>query len=204
MSGTSVLARRHLALVRPRDENWSGLVERIAHGDQPALAALYDDTATVVMGLAVRILNDRGAAEEVVGDVYLQVWRQASRFDPARGTALTWLLTLTRSRAIDRLRAASGRPTGTAPIEEAMAVAASGPGPEGSYAVDERRRLVRTAMASLTPEQCEAVDLAYYEGLSHSEIAERLGQPLGTVKTRIRLAMNHLRRTLGDTRSALT
>lgn len=176
---------------------WAGHVDRAAGGDADALARLYDGTASLVFGLALRILRDPGGAEEITEDVYMQVWRQAARYDRGRGSVTRWLLTLTRSRAIDRLRvgaAVRGRHTG---LEAAGEVHDPSPGPEHAVTEGERRDLVRGALARLSPEQREAVELAYFMGMSHSEIATHLRAPLGTVKTRIRLGMDHLRRSLG-------
>jgi RNA polymerase sigma-70 factor (ECF subfamily) len=188
-----------LAALAPRDEGWGALVERTARGDMNAFAAFYDATAALVHGLALRILGDPGAAEEVTADVFLQVWRQAGRYDAARGAPLAWLLTLTRSRAIDRRRARAAESPDVGPLREALHVASAEPGPEESAALAERRRVVRAALGRLTTEQRRAIELSYLCGLSHTEIAGILGESLGTVKTRIRLGMMRLRETLART-----
>jgi RNA polymerase sigma-70 factor (ECF subfamily) len=188
-----------LAEVLPSTDGWGGLIEQTARGDASALAALYDGTSALVNGLALRILQDPGAAEEVTHDVYLQVWRQASRYDAARGAPLAWLLTLARSRAIDRHRAGAGQRRESEPLAAAVAFAAPGPCPEESSAAAERARLVRGALADLAADQRKTIELAYFGGLSHAEIAATLGEPLGTVKTRIRLGMMRLREALGGT-----
>ena len=175
---------------------WGTLIERAARGEEAALAGLYDGTVAVVHGLVLRILRDPALAEEVTGDVYLQVWHQAVRYDPTRGAPLSWLLTVARSRAIDRLRSARAEAERAAPLRDALDVASEDAGPEESSSLQERRRLVRAALATLAPEQRAALELAYFGGLSHSEIARRLGEPLGTVKTRIRLAMTKVRQLL--------
>jgi RNA polymerase sigma-70 factor (ECF subfamily) len=180
-------------------DDWGTLIEQIARGDAAALAALYDGTSALVNGLALRILHDPGAAEEVTLDVYLQVWRQAQRYDAARGAPLAWLLTLARSRAIDRRRAGVGRRCESEPLATAMAFAAPGPCPEEDSAAAERGRLIRRALAGLAVDQRKTIELAYFAGLSHAEIARTLGEPLGTVKTRIRLGMMRLRESLGGT-----
>jgi RNA polymerase sigma-70 factor, ECF subfamily len=177
---------------------WGPLVERAAGGDADALAQLYDGTVSLVYGLALRILRDAGGAEEITEDVYMQVWRQATRYDSARGSVVRWLLTLTRSRAIDRLRAGATQRERSAPLDEAADVLETMPGPEHAAAEGERRTLVRAALARLSAEQRQAVELAYFRGMSHSEIASHVGVPLGTVKTRIRLGMNRLRASLGE------
>ena len=182
------------ATVRPVEPDWGAVIERIAGGDRVALADLYDGTAALVHGLTMRILGDRGAAEEATADTFVQVWRQADRWDARRGGPLAWLLMLARSRAIDRLRASGGRAEREAAVVAPPALA---PSSEQQAAVSERRRLVRNALARLLPEQRRLIELAYFEGLSHTEIASSLGQPLGTVKTRIRLGMTRLRESLG-------
>ena len=175
---------------------WEALLAEIARGDQAALAAFYDRTSRLVYGQTYRILGESGAAEEVTLDVYLQVWRQAGNYDPGRGTPIAWLMMIARSRALDRLRASGWRGRESEPMAAAAAVAAPARDPEEESALAERRRLVRSALAELGPGQREAIELAYYHGLSHLEIAERLGLPLGTVKTRIRLGMGKLRERL--------
>ncbi len=186
-----------LAAVPPRREDLGDLISRTARGEESALAALYDLTAAQVNGLALRILNDRGAAEEVTGDVYLQVWRQAAHYDADRGTPLAWLLTITRSRAIDRLRSGATQRAHTAPLRAAIALPSAAPGPEDESHLSQRRRFVQQALVQLPAEQRRAIELAYFGGQSHSEIAATLGEPLGTVKTRVRLGMRRLRDALG-------
>jgi RNA polymerase sigma-70 factor (ECF subfamily) len=184
-----------------REQERLALIRRIAEGDQAALAELYDGMSRQVYGLALRILSDTGAAEEVTLEVFTQVWRQADTFDLSRGTPSAWLCTVARSRAIDRLRSGAQERRRAEPIETVSATAAAPTAdPELSAADAERSRRVRDALDRLPPEQRDAVELAYFGGLSHSEIAEKLGQPLGTVKTRIRLAMGRLREALVDYR----
>lgn len=184
------------AAIRSRDQELVSLVQQIAAGDQSALAALYDTTNRLIYGLVLRVLNDISSAEEVLLDVYTQVWRQAASYDTSRGTPLAWLTTIARSRAIDRLRSGWQDQQRKEPLEslgEAPATAAS---PEEMTVASERQRFVRSALDQLSPEQREVIELAYYSGLSHSEIAARLNQPLGTVKTRTRLGMMKLREAL--------
>lgn len=183
-------------LTTPAEDPLAPLVEGVAGGSEEALAGLYDEAGPRVFGLALRILRDRPAAEETTLDVFVQVWRQASRFDPARGSAGGWLLTLTRSRAIDRLRSLGRRPDTPEPLENAALVADPVPGPETASLDSERARRVRQAVASLPAEQRRAIEAVYFGGLSHGELAKASGQPLGTVKTRIRAGMAALRRTL--------
>ena len=149
----------------------------------------------MVFGLALRILGDRDAAEDAVVEVYTQAWKDAKTYDPRRGTAASWLLTLTRSRAIDILRARR-RDDLADPIESASDIRAATPDPEEASTIAERQRLVRGALSGLNLEQRQAIELAYFSGLSHTEIALKLGQPLGTIKTRIRLGMLRMRELL--------
>ena len=188
----------NVAVAWPPEDRLAALVARTANGEAEALAALYDATVALIYGLAQRILADHGTAEEVTSDVYLHVWRQGARYDPARGTPLAWLLMLTRSRAIDRLRARAARRESAA-LEAAAALPSPAPGPHDDAVVAERRRIVVAALATLSPEQREAIEIAYYGGKSHSEIATALGLPLGTVKTRIRVGMTRLRDALAAT-----
>jgi RNA polymerase sigma-70 factor (ECF subfamily) len=159
------------------------LLKRVAQGDAQALGEFYDLFAGLVHGLALRILRDRSDAEDVVQEVFVQAWRQAARFDATRGTPEAWICTITRSRALDRLRRRAVRredSTDEPPVSSAAPRA-------------EEALAVRAALRTLSADQRAALELAYYEGLSQSEIADRLGQPLGTVKTRIRTAMLRLR-----------
>ncbi len=172
------------------------LVARLAEGDESALATLYDATSSLVYGLALRILRDEPAAEEVTIEVYMQALRQAGTYDPVRGTPWAWLITLARSRALDRVRIESRRRERHEPLEAVLEATSPDAGPDESAALAERGRLVRAALATLSPEQREVIEVAYYAGLSHTEIALHLGLPVGTVKTRIRTAMLRLRSEL--------
>ncbi|MGO9272157.1 MAG: sigma-70 family RNA polymerase sigma factor [Terriglobia bacterium] len=168
------------------------LMQRIAAGDQAALATLYDRYSSVLYSVAKRVLSDTGAAEEILQDVFLQVWRNASRFDPQRGSLSGWLLVTTRNRAIDRLRRRTSQGPDPAPEELAM----PGASLETSVAQDEMMARVKAVLGGLAPGQREALEMAYFEGLTHSEIAERSGEPLGTVKTRLRTALQVLKKAL--------
>jgi RNA polymerase sigma-70 factor (ECF subfamily) len=185
-----------LAMHRIREQRLGTLMARLAQGDQAALAELYDETNSLVYSLALRILHDQHAAEDVTIEVYTQVHRQASHYDPQRGTPSAWLLTLTRSRAIDRLRIEAVRREREESLDDTSTVASLIGDPEASSASSELRRIVQQALSQLTPDQREVIEIAYYSGLSHSEIAAKLGQPLGTVKTRIRTGMLMLREHL--------
>jgi RNA polymerase sigma-70 factor (ECF subfamily) len=163
------------------------LLRRLAAGDQTALGAFYDLYAGLANGLALRILRDTSEAEDVVQEVFVQVWRQAARFDTNRGSAEAWLCTITRTRALDRLRRRASRRE-----EPADETPAATPAPRTEEAL-----AVRKALDGLSDSQRRALELAYYEGLTQTEIAARLGEPLGTIKTRIRTAMIRLREVLG-------
>jgi len=167
-------------------------MRQIAGGDEKALETLYGRYCGVVYSVARRILGDVGAAEEVLQDIFYQLWRAASSFDPARGTLAGWLLVSARNRAITRLRRRG--PAGFEEIEEQRV--ASNFNLESSAAANEMMSLVRNALAALPQEQRQVFELAYFEGLTHSEIAERTGDPLGTVKTRLRTALGTLRRAI--------
>jgi RNA polymerase sigma-70 factor (ECF subfamily) len=171
------------------------MIRGVAGGDDQALASLYDATSRTVYGLLLRILSDPSAAEEVLLDVYAQVWRQAKTYSGERGKPLAWLTTIARSRAIDRLRRGRQERRLTVPLEEASR-AARGEGVEECVLAGEVGAVVRAALDSLAPEQRDVIELAYYGGMSHSEIAAARGLPLGTVKTRTRLGMMRLREML--------
>lgn len=175
----------------------ASLLAAVAKGDTEAFAQLYDATSTILFTMAMRMLGDRDDASDLLQDVYAEVWRKGARYDPSRGTPTAWLVTLTRSRGIDRLRSrvSKGGKTSVS-IEESPAAhdaAGDGPGPLDTYADRELSSAVIKAMAELPEAQQQALELAYYEGLSHTEIAERLKQPLGTIKTRIKLGMDKLK-----------
>jgi len=169
------------------------LVAAVEARDADALANLYDRHVSRLLGLAYRILGETGEAEEVVQEVFLYVWRAASSFDAARGSVLAWLLVATRSRSIDRLRAR--RPAARTELRKLdnLSETASGDDVEASSAAREWESACRAAVGELPDDQRKALELAYFEGLTHQEIAERTGAPLGTVKTRIRLGLMKLR-----------
>lgn len=182
----------------PRDAD---LVLRMAQGDERALGLLYDRFGNVMFAVAFRVVGQQADAEEVVMEAFSQAWREAPRFDQARGSVAAWLTMMTRSRALDLVRSQSRREriTDTAAREEPAAGPAMStgfPSPGSAVLDDERKKAVSAAMAALSPPQREAIELAYYEGLSQSEIAERLKEPLGTIKTRMRLGMQKLREAL--------
>jgi RNA polymerase sigma-70 factor (ECF subfamily) len=172
------------------------LVARVANGDQAAFEQLYEQSSALLFTLVSRIVEHQGDAADLLQEVYLEVWRKASNYDPARGTPMAWLVTLARSRAIDRVRALGSRGKGmTASLDDtpASALIAAGTDALALRAANERQALVWKALETLPLVQRQAIELAYYEGLTHVEISERLNVPLGTIKTRIRLAMEKLR-----------
>ena len=170
------------------------LLHAIARNDEGALGAIYDRYRLILFGLILRILHDREEAEDCLQEVFLQVWRRARDFDESRGRAFTWLVTIARSRALDRLRASGSRLKLTT---EAAQVTPDEVGYAAEEAVQsEQGALVRAALAELPEEQRRALLLAYFEGLTQTEIAARLGDPLGTVKTRMRSGMIKLRELL--------
>ncbi len=171
-------------------------LDRIARGAHDALGELYDRHARPVYSLALRILQDQGEAEDIVQDVFSQAWQQASRYDKSRGSVGAWLLTLGRSRAIDRLRARRARPDQSGDERTPIDPADAGALPDVQLLSAEQVARVRAALETLPMLQRVAIELAYYEGLTHAEVAARLEQPLGTVKTRIRTALIRLRESL--------
>jgi len=168
----------------------------MAAGDERALGALYDRWHPLVNGVVMRILKTPGDVEDVVEEAFWQAWRQAARYETSRGAVQTWLLTIARSRALDRVR--SLKRLREEPLDgEGGDVVGQQESTEGNPALDteaaERRTIIIAALADLPAEQREALELGYFGGLSQSEIAERTGQPLGTIKTRMRLAMQKMR-----------
>ena len=173
------------------------LIKRVAGGEADALATLYDRHERALYSLVFRIVQDQGEAEDVVQEVFSQAWSQAARHDESRGAVGAWLLTIARSRAIDRLRARRARPDSAAADEREMSALRDPlPSQDTLLLSGEQAARVRAALEHLPLLQRIAIELAYYEGLSQSEIAERLEQPLGTVKTRMRLALLKLREAL--------
>jgi RNA polymerase sigma-70 factor (ECF subfamily) len=146
----------------------------------------------------LRIVNDRGAAEEITLDTYHQVWRQAQNFDPERGKPSSWVLTIARNRAIDRLRSSAWVRREQTPIDDVSLFLAGSDSPEESATLGERQRMVRNALVQLKPDQRELIEIAFFGGLTHQEISDKLGVPLGTVKTRIRTGMLKLRELLTE------
>ena len=176
----------------------TALLQRVREGEQEAFAGLYDRTAARVFGMVRRVVHDPQLAEDVTQEVFVEVWRTAARFDPARGSAISWLLTVAHRRAVDRVRSEQaarnrndkvGRRDVERPADDVVE--------EVERTLDHDR--VRGALDVLSPVQREAVELAYYGGNTHREVARRLDVPLGTVKTRLRDGLSRLRDHLGGT-----
>jgi RNA polymerase sigma-70 factor (ECF subfamily) len=172
-------------------------VDRMAQGDTSSLAVLYDRHARAIYSLAIRILSDAAEAEDVVQDVFTQAWRQASRYDAARAPVAGWLLIITRARSLDRLRRRRSRITATELDERTPHPRDPDPNQELQAITAEQAERLRGALGALPDGQRTAIELAYYQGLTQTDIAERLQQPLGTIKTRIRTGLLKLRAALG-------
>lgn len=176
------------------EQDWTALVGAIAAADQVALHALYDRAHRLVFTLCMRITANRGMAEELTIDVFHDVWRRASTYDPATGTVLAWIMNQARSRAIDRLRFETRKKRSSTaeiqPPDEAIA------DPHDVLQLREQSELLRKAMAALTLDERQAIETTFFAGLTHAEAASRLNQPLGTIKTRIRSGLHTLRQTL--------
>lgn len=171
------------------------LITNIARGDSTALAELYDTHSTMVYSLALRIVKTPVDAEEVVQEVFAQAWRQAARYDAARATVAGWLVMMTRARALDALRARAARPDASRPVA-VPDLPAPTMDQESAVITGEAIARVRDALNTLDDSFRQPIELAYYSGLSQSEIAARLQQPLGTIKTRMRTALSRLRDAL--------
>jgi RNA polymerase sigma-70 factor (ECF subfamily) len=173
------------------------LLRRCARGDETAFGEFYDATSTRAWGMALRVLRNRAQAEEVVQEAYLQAWRQASRFDPARGSAGAWLLTIVHRSAVDRVRSAEASTRRERTYLDQHHVAPEPDTTSSAVEASVEAQRVRAALAGLTELQREAVELAYWGGYTHTEVAGILEIPLGTAKTRIRDGLIRLRDTLG-------
>jgi RNA polymerase sigma-70 factor (ECF subfamily) len=171
-------------------------LEGMARGEHGALAELYDRHGRLVYSLALRVLRDQGDAEDVVQDVFSQAWRQASRYESSRGPVVAWLMNLARSRAIDRLRSRRARPETGADDAEVARMPDLAPPIDDQLALSDQAERIRAAVEQLSLLQRVAIELAFYVGLTHVEIAERLELPLGTVKTRIRQGLSKLKERL--------
>jgi RNA polymerase sigma-70 factor (ECF subfamily) len=177
------------------ESDWVELVQSIARGDQLALHALYTRTYRLVFTLTMRITSNRETSEEVTLDVFHDVWRRASTYDPAGGSVIGWIMNQARSRAIDRVRFDGRKKRVDDHPDGPSAVPASG-GPQEAFDVREQGRLLRQALLVLTPQERQAIETAFFSELTYAEAAARLNQPVGTVKTRIRSGLAALRQAL--------
>jgi len=181
------------------DGELAKLLRAVANKDQAAFEAFYDATTERVLNLVLRITQQMDIAEEVVSDVYLQVWRQADRFDPARGNALAWLTMMCRSRALDASRKIKAAPTaGAEPISDIPELEST-EFPQDLLLAVEQRSAIHDALSKLKPNQRQLLALAYFRGYSHSELAQFTGMPLGTVKTQMRRALMKLKELMVGT-----
>ena len=178
----------------------AGLIRKLTEGDSVAFGELYDRTSPTVFGLLARMLGDRAVAEEVTQEVYIEYWRTSGSFDPTRGSGLGWMTMIARSRAIDRKRSQASYDRSLHRLKErpdAQPLSTPLPRPDESAHIAEQRARLVGALGTLSPEQRRAIELAFFEGLSHSEIAEVAGIPLGTVKSRMRTALGRMKDALG-------
>lgn len=180
------------------ETEWVQLVRAVAEGNHDALHALYERTHHLVFTLIVRLTQSRETAEELTVDVFHDVWRRAPAYDPADGTVVGWIMNQARSRAIDRLRF-DNRKKRTNPYPEASENEATDAGPHDALDTKERGRVVRDALSVLTEEERKAIEIAFFEDLTYAEVAERLNEPIGTIKTRVRSGLGKLRRALAHT-----
>jgi RNA polymerase sigma-70 factor, ECF subfamily len=179
------------------ETEWLGLVRLVGERDEDALHALYERTHHIVFTLMVRITHSREMAEELTVDVFHDVWRRASSYDPVNGTVVGWIMNQARSRAIDRIRFENRKkrvnpyPNSSSPVEEE-----SHADPHNVVHMNDRRRIVRQALTVLNRTEREAIEIAFFDDCTYSEVAERLNEPLGTIKTRVRSGLGKLRRAL--------
>jgi RNA polymerase sigma-70 factor (ECF subfamily) len=176
------------------DANLDDTLEAVAAGNRAAFESLYQRTNVKLFGVALRILPERQEAEEVLQEVYLAVWRRAGAFDPARGTAMTWLITLTRNRALDRLRATRRRPAD--PIELAGDVPDPEPDAEARALAGDEATRIAWCLDRLDHDDARLIRTAFFEGASYADLATRASRPLGTIKSRIRRALIRLKACL--------
>ncbi|HWO41357.1 MAG TPA: sigma-70 family RNA polymerase sigma factor [Candidatus Eisenbacteria bacterium] len=187
--------------VRVSENDWLQLVRAVASGDQRALHSLYEQTHRIVFTLIVRVTANRETAEEVTLDVFHEVWRKASGYDPANGSVVGWIMNQARSRAIDRLRFDQRKkrvntyPDSLAPTTDIV-------DPQQACLFEEQSRVLRHALEALTPDERNAIETAFFSELTYEETARKLNQPLGTVKTRIRSGLGKLRQILGKGQKA--
>jgi len=180
-----------------RQTAWKILVERMSQGDHGALSELYDQSSGILYALALRIVQNPGDAEETLHDAYLRAWRSASAYTEERGSVMSWLVLMTRSCGIDRLRATRRHYAGRS-AQDFSQVESPMTTPETAVESKQKNQRIRAAMGHLPEDQRQAIELAFFGGLTHSELAAQLGVPLGTIKTRIRSGLQRMRLSLGD------
>ena len=196
----------HRAAVSPRPVTSPGAAElaallaRAADGDATSFRLFYDRTSAKLFGIILRILTERGEAEDVLQEVYVTVWRKAAEFDSTRASPVTWLATIARNRAIDRLRARASRPT--SPLDEAAEVRDHGPGADSIIDDNREAARIQAALAALEPRHAAAIRSCYFEGLTYEALAAREGVPVGTLKSWVRRGLLRMKADLADTRPA--
>jgi len=188
--------------VRVSEQDWVRLVQSMAAGDELALHSLYEQTYRIVFTLIVRIINNRETAEEVTLDVFHDMWRRASTYDPADGPVVGWILNQARSRAIDRFRFEHRKKRVNSYVDNPLPMTA-GNDPQQASQLEEQSRVLRNALEVLTPEERRVIETAFFSELTYHEVATKLNQPLGTVKTRIRSGLGKLRQALAETLKGL-
>ena len=186
------------AKFRVPEKDWVALIRAIAVGDQVALHSLYERTHRIVFTLIARITNNPETAEELTVDVFYDVWRKASSYDPANGSVVGWIMNQARSRAIDRLRF-EHRKKRVSSYGETRLVRTASNDPHQTCVLEEQGRLLRAALGLLTPEERRAIETAFFGESTYDEVAARLNQPVGTIKTRIRSGLGKLRQALAGT-----
>jgi RNA polymerase sigma-70 factor (ECF subfamily) len=184
-----------LVLMGPRELTDEELLAAIAHRDPDGVSLLFDRYGGLAFAVALKVLTDRGAAEDVVQEAFLSIWKQAASYDTGRGPARTWLLTVVRNRAVDRLRSSRSRLAMDRPIE-GMENRLGVPDAWAEVSVNLERESIQDALGELPGNQREVIEMAYFSGLTHVEIADRLAIPLGTVKGRMRIGLRKLRALL--------
>ncbi len=196
MNSNSPKPQASLEEAKRKAKEEARLLKRIAGGDQAALGQLYDRYVGLLHSLSKRVLGDASDAEEVLQEVFLQVWNQAGRYDTARSSVSTWLVLITRSRSIDRLRSRQVKERTLAGLKQEKNTTHTSPEGTGAVLLSQRQRRLHSELAELPAEQRQVLELAFFEGLTQSEIAASTGIPLGTVKTRTLLAMKKMRSAL--------
>src|SRR6266851_214387 len=190
------------AKVRVSEKDWVALVQSIAAGDQLALHSLYEQMHRIVFTLIVRITNNRETAEELTLDVFHDMWRRASTYDPAGGSVVGWIMNQARSRAIDRLRFDHRKKRVNIYMENPLGTTTAND-QQQAWHVKEQNRVLQNALEVLTPEERQVIESAFFAELTYPEVAAKLNEPLGTVKTRIRSGLGKLRQALAGTLKGL-